>query len=120
MCKINKTEENLVLWSTLFRRIGKTPLRISQHQHVTAVIDGEIIYLDLKYQADGKPYLVKAPEPVTPRKFKKHEQVRHINGWAGKIAATTPDPEHYYVVNLDEFSGKPVLINAKYLRKIND
>ena len=55
-----------MLWSTLWRKIGKQPLSFSQHNHVYAVLLNEYsgkyekVYLNIKYDAKGHPYLVKA------------------------------------------------------------
>lgn len=71
-----------MLWSTLFHRIGKQPLRITQHKHVYALLENpkthlwERVYLELKYDNNGVPYLVRssktydAPKPH-PHKTKK-------------------------------------------------
>lgn len=62
-----------MLWSTLFNRIGKQPLRFTQHNHVYALLENpetyklEKIWLDIKYDAKGQPYLVK-----TEPRDKKH------------------------------------------------
>lgn len=47
-----------MLWSTLWRRIGKQPLSFTQHNHIEAVIDNRRIQMDLKYDAKGRPYLI--------------------------------------------------------------
>ena len=57
-----------MLWATLHARIGKQPLSFTQHNHVTAVIDGTTYELDLKYDAKGRPYLVKRAEAVPAQK----------------------------------------------------
>lgn len=55
-----------MLWSTLWRKIGKQPLSFSQHNHVYAVLLNEYsgryekVYLNIKYDAKGHPYFVKA------------------------------------------------------------
>lgn len=51
-----------MLWDTLYNRIGKQPLSFTQHNHIRAVIDDKEIFLDLKYDAKGRPYLVKKTE----------------------------------------------------------
>lgn len=55
-----------MLWSTLFNRLGKQPLRITQHEHIHAIIEGKHYRLDLKFDASGKPYLV--PMQEKPKK----------------------------------------------------
>ena len=58
-----------MLWSTLFGKLGKQPLKITQHQHVNAIIDGKRIELDLKFEANGTPYLVpRTAAPDKPRR----------------------------------------------------
>lgn len=55
-----------MLWSTLFNRIGKQPLKITQHNHIYAVLENpkthatERVYLELKYDAGGKPYFARS------------------------------------------------------------
>lgn len=51
-----------MLWSTLFNHIGKLPMRITNHQHIHAVIDDKHYNLTLKFDAKGSPYLVPMPE----------------------------------------------------------
>ena len=54
-----------MLWSTLFHKIGKQPLRITQHQQVYALLENpksnkkEKVLLDLKFNTKGEPYLLK-------------------------------------------------------------
>lgn len=54
-----------MLWSTLFNKIGKQQLRITQHNHVYALLENaktheyEKVRLALKYDNHGIPYLVK-------------------------------------------------------------
>lgn len=58
-----------MLWSTLFNKIGKQPLRITQHNHVCALLENaktheyEKVRLALKYDKRGCPYLVKDNAP---------------------------------------------------------
>ena len=55
-----------MLWSTLFNRIGKQPLKITQHNHIYAVLENpkthatERVYLELKHDTTGKPYFVRS------------------------------------------------------------
>lgn len=51
-----------MLWRTLYTRIGNQPLSFTRHNHVRAVIDDKEIFLDLKYDAKGRPYLIKRTE----------------------------------------------------------
>lgn len=54
-----------MLWSTLFHKIGKQPLRITQHQQVYVLLENpksnkkEKVLLDLKFNTKGEPYLIK-------------------------------------------------------------
>lgn len=59
-----------MLWSTLYHKIGKQPLAFTQHNHIEAVIDGQRIVLELKYDAKGLPYLVKSERQPTWYKIK--------------------------------------------------
>lgn len=58
-----------MFWSTLFNKIGKQPLRITQHNHVYALLENaktheyEKVRLALKYDKRGCPYLVKDNAP---------------------------------------------------------
>ena len=51
-------------WSTLFHKIGKQPLRVTQHQNVYAILYDKKShqyvkrYLCLKFDEQGRPYLV--------------------------------------------------------------
>ena len=53
-----------MLWTTLFHKIGKIPLKHTRHSHVYALIEDPKThkygrkYLCLKYDAFGKPYFV--------------------------------------------------------------
>ena len=53
-----------MLWSTLYRKLGKQPMKTTQHYHVHALLANpkthrmEKVYLDLKFDASGHPYLV--------------------------------------------------------------
>ena len=53
-----------MLWSTLFHKIGKQPIKDMQKHHVFAVLENpkthrtEKVYLLLKSDAAGHPYLV--------------------------------------------------------------
>ena len=55
-----------MLWSALWRKIGKQPLSFSQHNRVYDVLLNEYsgkyekVYLDIKYDTKGHPYFVKA------------------------------------------------------------
>lgn len=64
-----------MLWSTLFHKIGRQPLKYSQHNHVFAILENpkthktEKVYLCLKYDNQGHPYLV--------RDYERHESQKH-------------------------------------------
>lgn len=47
-----------MLWSTLFNKLGKQPLRITQHHHIHVIVEGKHYDMDLKFNAEGEPYLV--------------------------------------------------------------
>lgn len=70
-----------MLWSTLFHKIGKQPLKVTQHNHVYALLTNpkthelERVNLVLKYDAQSRPYFVQAPikdNPPRPHKSRKH------------------------------------------------
>lgn len=69
-----------MLWSTLFNRIGKQPLKTTQHNHVYAVLENpkthitERVYLELKYDTSGKPYLVRANKNYAENKPYYHKK----------------------------------------------
>lgn len=54
-----------MLWVTLFNKIGKQQMRHMQKNHVYALLNNpkthetEKVFLTLKYDASGHPYLVK-------------------------------------------------------------
>lgn len=60
-----------MLWSTLFNRLGKLPLRITQHRHIEAIIEDKHYQLDLKFDAKGQPYLV----PMQPKPKKPYSKI---------------------------------------------
>lgn len=47
---------------TLWKRLGKQPMALTNHYHIKAVIDGRAIAMDMKFDASGKPYLVPDPK----------------------------------------------------------
>lgn len=62
-------------WSTLFKKIGKQPLSVTQNHNVHAVLENpatgewEEIPLRLKYDAKGRPYFIRDDKaPITVRK----------------------------------------------------
>lgn len=64
-------------WITLFNKIGKQPLKTTQHADVYAILENpkthewEHVPLLLKFDASGKPYLVrdfKEKKPSNPHK----------------------------------------------------
>lgn len=58
-----------MLWTTLFHRIGKLPLKYTQRNHVYALLENpkthriEKVYLWLKYDAYGHPYFIADKKP---------------------------------------------------------
>lgn len=62
-----------MLWSTLWNKLGKQPLRITQHNHVTAIIEGKTYELDLKFDTKDRPYLV----PREPKPAKPYDKIYH-------------------------------------------
>lgn len=67
-----------MLWSTLFNKLGKQPLKNTQHHHVHAILynpvthEPETIYLDIKFDAHTRPYLVKAERQDYPNPHTSH------------------------------------------------
>lgn len=73
-----------MLWSTLFHKIGKQPLKFSQHNHVYALLrnpkthEMERVNLELKYDAKGHPYLIQAYEKgYTDSYYRKNRTISH-------------------------------------------
>jgi len=52
-------------WYGLYKRIGKQTLHSMQNNKVYAIIDNKNVFLDIKYDAKGIPYLVQ--EAVTSK-----------------------------------------------------
>ena len=54
-------------WSTLFQKIGKQPLRVTNHQTVHAILRNpktrkmERVNLILRFNTDGSPYFIQDP-----------------------------------------------------------
>jgi len=46
-------------WYRLFKKIGNQRISVMQSQKVYAIIEGEKILLDLKFNSDGTPYFAK-------------------------------------------------------------
>lgn len=69
-----------MLWSTLFHKIGKQPLKVTQHSHVYALLcnpkthEMEKVWLELKYDASGHPYLIKQRDDYPHNKKRKHKR----------------------------------------------
>lgn len=68
-------------WLTLFNKIGKQPLRVTQHQSVYAVLYDKKShqyvkrYLCLKFDATGNPYFVEEirDDDLHPHKSKQNK-----------------------------------------------
>lgn len=66
-----------MLWSTLFHKIGKQPLRITQHNHVYALLHNpkthelERVELELKFDTKGRPYFVQTRPKESPKPHKQ-------------------------------------------------
>lgn len=54
-------------WLKLYNKIGKQPIRITQHNDVVVLIDGKEIPVELKFKQNGIPYL----EPKIKQDIKK-------------------------------------------------
>lgn len=58
-----------MLWITLFNKLNKTALTIANKQHVHASLYNpatgryELVFLTLKHDAHGRPYLVQDNQP---------------------------------------------------------
>lgn len=69
-----------MLWSTLFHKIGKQQLKFTQHNHVHALLENpkthelEKVYLDLKYDSSGHPYLVKRKDNSENKHYHKRKR----------------------------------------------
>ena len=70
-----------MLWTTLFRKISKQPLKFTQNNHVFALLENpkthkvEKMYLDLNYDASGHPYFIERRKNTDKRKEKKKRYV---------------------------------------------
>lgn len=55
-----------MLWTTLYNRIGRQPVKVTGHRHVYAVLENpkthrkEQVFLDLRFDSSGNPVLVAA------------------------------------------------------------
>lgn len=49
-------------WYTLYKKIGKQPIKNTQKSDVIAIVNGEEISLLLKFKDDGSPYLISKEE----------------------------------------------------------
>lgn len=67
-------EKHIMLWITLFNKIGKQPIKNTQHHHVYALLENpkthtvEKVYLDLQYDASGHPYFIKKNDNNKPKR----------------------------------------------------
>lgn len=67
-------ERQLMLWITLFNKIGKQPIKNTQHHHVYALLENpkthtvEKVYLDLRYDASRHPYFIKKNDNNKPKR----------------------------------------------------
>ena len=74
-----------MLWSTMLSKIGKMPMSIANHQHVHARLYNtdtgkyDIVFLDIKYDTHGNPYLVQDQktheDPIKTTTKRKRKQV---------------------------------------------
>ena len=69
-----------MLWITLFDKIGRQPIKHTQHHHVYALLENpkthtvEKVYLDLRYDASGHPYFIKRNDTdKTKRQNRNHK-----------------------------------------------
>lgn len=57
-----------MLWATLWRKLGRQPLKITQHNHVYALLKNpktheyDHVPLCLKFDTSGRPYFVQEIE----------------------------------------------------------
>lgn len=67
-------KKHIMLWITLFNKIGKQPIKNTQHHHVYALLENpkthtvEKVYLDLRYDASGHPYFIKKNDNNKPKR----------------------------------------------------
>ena len=53
-----------MLWSTLWKQLGRQPLKVTQHNHVYALLHNpkthnwDKVNLCLKFDATGRPYFI--------------------------------------------------------------
>ena len=70
-----------MLWSTMLSKIGRMPMSIANHQHVHARLYNpntgklDVVFLDIKYDAHGNPYLIQDPknheDPIIHKRNRK-------------------------------------------------
>lgn len=69
-----------MLWSTLYNKIGKQPLRNMQRNQVYAMLENpkthqkEKVFLLLKYNTSGHPYFVRDFEKTEGRSMKNERK----------------------------------------------
>ena len=69
-----------MLWSTLYNKIGKQPLRNTQRNQVCAMLENpkthqkEKVFLLLKYNTSGHPYFVRDFEKTEGRSMKNERK----------------------------------------------
>ena len=69
-----------MLWSTLYKKIGKQPLRNTQRNQVYAMLENpkthqkEKVFLLLKYNTSGHPYFVRDFEKTEGRRMKNERK----------------------------------------------
>ncbi len=69
-----------MLWSTLYNKIGKQPLRNMQRNQVYAILKNpkthqkEKVFLLLKYDTSGHPYFVRDFEKTKERNMKNERR----------------------------------------------
>lgn len=71
-----------MLWSTLYNKIGKQPLRNTQRNQVYAMLENpkthqkEKVFLLLKYNTSGHPYFVRDFEKTEGRSMKNERKIK--------------------------------------------
>ena len=64
-----------MLWATLYNKLGRQPMKITQKQHVNAILQNpatktlDTVFLELKFDTQGNPYFIQDTKP--------HEDPRH-------------------------------------------
>ena len=60
-------------WLTLFNKLGKQPIKITNKNQVKVVINSEEILLDLRFETDNTPYFIVETQALNINKIKEKQ-----------------------------------------------